>query len=161
MRKLTLLLLCLGLGLAACSRASGPTGPTPIENEIFAPELNIDLSQMTRTESGLYLQDLIVGEGAVAESGKEIRVHYIGRLVDGRTFDSSVGGQPLTFTLGVGRVIKGWDEGIVGMRVGGTRKLVIPSSLAYGSKKNGPIPAYATLVFEVALIDVQEDEEDA
>lgn len=155
MRKLAVAVLCLALGATACSRTSGPTGPTPIEQETFAPELLINLDEMTQTDSGLYLQDLAEGDGAVAESGKYIRVHYIGRLVDGRTFDSSVGKQPIGFTLGIRDVIAGWDEGIQGMRVGGTRKLVIPSTLAYGKKGRGSIPPHATLVFEVALVEVR------
>jgi FKBP-type peptidyl-prolyl cis-trans isomerase len=84
-----------------------------------------------------------------------VSVHYTGRLVDGWTFETSVGGQPITFVLGTGRVIAGWDEGLAGMRVGGRRKLVIPSHLGYGKRGSGPIPPYATLVFDVVLVGVK------
>jgi FKBP-type peptidyl-prolyl cis-trans isomerase len=155
MRKFALPLLCLLLGVGACSKAEELLGPTPIEDETFAPDLGVNLSKMTRTESGLYIQDLAVGEGEVAESGRYLKVHYTGRLVDGYTFDTSVGRQPYGFPLGVGRVIAGWDEGLKGMRAGGSRKLVIPSDLAYGKKGAGDIPPNATLVFDVVLVSVQ------
>lgn len=156
MKTFSLAALCLSLALAACNRGADTTSPTPIEEEEFAPALGVDLNQMTRTESGLYIEDLNVGGGAVAESGKRVWVHYTGWLVDGRSFDSSIGKQPIDFVLGTGRVIRGWDEGLKGMRVGGTRKLVIPSDLAYGKKgSSGVIPPHATLVFEVALTAVE------
>jgi FKBP-type peptidyl-prolyl cis-trans isomerase len=155
MRRIIIPLLTLVIGAAACNRASGPTGPTPIEQEKFAPQLGVDLDQMTRTNSGLYLQDLEIGTGAVAEADSTVSVHYTGRLVDGWTFDTSAGRQPITFVLGARQVIAGWDEGLKGMQVGGRRKLVIPSHLAYGKKGSGPIPAYATLVFDVVLVEVK------
>lgn len=141
--------------LAGCSQSDDVAGPTPIEEETFAPELGIDLERMTRTGSGLYLEDLVVGEGEAAEAGNKVSVAYVGWLADGTQFDSSAGGAPLSFTLGVGYVIKGWDEGLVGMRVGGRRRLVIPSHLGYGARRNGIIPAYSTLVFEVVLAGVE------
>ncbi len=155
MRRLVLPLLCLVIGAAGCSRASNPTGPTPIEQEEFAPALSVNLSEMTRTNSGLYLQDLSIGSGEVAEPGRTVRVHYTGWLVDGWEFDTSLDEGPIEFTLGTGLVIAGWDEGLQGMRVGGTRKLVIPSHLAYGKKGSRSIPRHATLVFDVALVGVE------
>lgn len=163
MRKFTLPLLLLLLGTAACNSSKEPTGPgaTPIEEETFAPELGVDLSKMTRTASGLYLQDLTIGEGAEAKSGRHLEVHYTGRLVNGFTFDSSVGESPIELTLGVRQVIDGWDEGLQGMRVGGSRKLVIPSELAYGKEgakdQDGRvvIPPHATLIFDVVLVSVR------
>jgi FKBP-type peptidyl-prolyl cis-trans isomerase FkpA len=107
---------------------------------------------------GLVVDDLKAGSGTVAVKGKVISVHYTGRLTDGTKFDSSYDrGQPIEFPLGAGVVIKGWDQGIDGMRVGGKRKLTIPPDLAYGARgtPGGPIPPNATLVFEVELVAVK------
>lgn len=107
--------------------------------------------------------DLRVGTGAEATSGKAITVHYTGWLYDGSKadskglqFETSAGRTPFSFTLGAGQVIAGWDQGLVGMKVGGSRRLVIPPSLAYGPARNGPIPPNASLVFEVELIAVED-----
>lgn len=106
--------------------------------------------------------DVIVGTGADATAGKSLTVNYTGWLYDasksdhkGVQFETSVGKTPFTFTLGIGQVIVGWDRGVPGMKVGGLRRLVIPPSLAYGGIRNGPIPPFATLVFEIELLDVQ------
>jgi FKBP-type peptidyl-prolyl cis-trans isomerase FkpA len=105
--------------------------------------------------------DLRVGTGAEAAAGNTVTVHYTGWFYDptkpdqkGVQFDSSAGGSPVTFTLGAGSVIPGWDQGIPGMKVGGLRRLVVPPSLAYGSARYGPIPPNTTLVFEVELLAV-------
>jgi FKBP-type peptidyl-prolyl cis-trans isomerase len=105
--------------------------------------------------SGLKYQDVKVGDGALAESGMTISVHYTGWLQSGTQFDSSVGKEPFTFQLGSGQVIRGWDEGVKGMRVGGKRKLTIPPELGYGAGDHGPIPGNSTLVFDVELLSVQ------
>jgi FKBP-type peptidyl-prolyl cis-trans isomerase FkpA len=103
--------------------------------------------------SMLETQDLVVGTGATAVNGDVLTVHYIGSFLDGRVFQSSyTSGQPFTFRLGAGQVIAGWDQGIPGMKVGGKRKLTIPSSLAYGSQGNGPIPPNTPVQFEVELL---------
>lgn len=95
------------------------------------------------------------GKGTVAQAGQRVNVHYNGVLEDGTPFDSSYErGRPLTFTLGVGQVIKGWDMGVEGMRVGGKRQLVIPPSLGYGARGAGSIPPNATLIFDVELVGV-------
>jgi FKBP-type peptidyl-prolyl cis-trans isomerase FkpA len=106
--------------------------------------------------------DVRVGTGAAAASGNTLSVNYTGWLYDaskpeqkGAMFESSIGSTPLSFTLGAGQVIPGWDQGIPGMRVGGLRRLVIPPSLAYGPSRNGAIPPNATLVFDVELLSVE------
>jgi len=106
------------------------------------------------TASGLIIEDLKVGTGAEAAAGQHVSVHYTGWLTDGSKFDSSKDrGDPFEFPLGAGHVIRGWDEGVQGMKVGGSRKLTIPADLGYGSRgAGGVIPPNATLVFEVELL---------
>jgi peptidylprolyl isomerase len=148
-----LALIILGLGLSACGSddSTGPKDPTELE---YAPELGVDLSQMTLTASGLYWQDLVVGTGAEAEATSIVTVHYTGWLHSGLKFDSSYDrGEPAAFPLA--NLILGWREGIPGMRVGGKRKLVVPSSLGYGPSGQGAIPGNATLVFDIELLGVQ------
>jgi peptidylprolyl isomerase len=111
-----------------------------------------------KTDDGLQYWDLRVGNGETAKEGHRVRVHYTGWLANGKKFDSSVDlGQPFDFTIGNGEVIKGWDEGVAGMRVNGRRQLHIPSALAYGEKgtEDGSIPPNATLIFDIQLIAVQ------
>jgi FKBP-type peptidyl-prolyl cis-trans isomerase len=111
---------------------------------------------MPTTPSGLQYTDTKEGTGAVAKSGDNVEVHYTGTFPDGKKFDSSKDrGQPFRFPLGAGRVIKGWDEGVAGMKVGGTRQLIIPPELGYGARgAPGAIPPNATLHFEVELLKV-------
>ncbi len=105
--------------------------------------------------NGLRIADLAAGSGAEAAAGANVTVHYTGWLTDGRKFDSSRDrGSAFTFRLGSGQVIRGWDEGVAGMRVGGRRRLEIPPDLGYGSRGVGPIPGGATLIFAVELLDV-------
>ena len=116
---------------------------------------------MITTPSGLQYEDTVVGNGDEAKAGRPVMVHYTGWLfndgVQGGKFDSSKDrGQPFEFPLGAGHVIKGWDEGVQGMKIGGTRKLTIPAHLGYGARgAGGVIPPNATLVFEVELLDLQ------
>ncbi|MFA5830384.1 MAG: FKBP-type peptidyl-prolyl cis-trans isomerase [Candidatus Paceibacterota bacterium] len=109
------------------------------------------------TESGLKIEDIIVGTGASAVAGKKVFVHYIGTLTDGTKFDASRdrGDVPFSFTLGEGEVIKGWDEGVSGMKVGGKRNLTIPPELGYGERNVGVIPPGSTLIFEVELLKAE------
>jgi FKBP-type peptidyl-prolyl cis-trans isomerase len=111
----------------------------------------------TKTASGLEYWDIKVGTGAVASAGMKVKVDYTGWLTNGKKFDSSVGtGRPFDFLLGGGQVIKGWDEGVAGMKVGGKRQLRIPPDLAYGEKGYSPvIPPNATLIFDVQLVEAK------
>ena len=111
----------------------------------------------TTTASGLVIEELIIGEGAEARAGQMVSVHYTGWLTDGTKFDSSTDrNEPFEFSLGARHVIAGWDEGVQGMKIGGTRKLTIPSTLGYGARgAGGVIPPNATLVFEVELLGLE------
>jgi FKBP-type peptidyl-prolyl cis-trans isomerase FkpA len=136
-----LALILLSLLPVACSD-DDPTGPSGVD--------------------ALEVIDVRVGDGATAQNGNTLVVHYSGWLYDetaperkGQQFDSSVGRAPFTLTLGLGQVIAGWEQGLVGMRQGGLRRLIIPPSLAYGASGSGPIPPNATLVFDVELLEVR------
>ncbi len=122
----------------------------------MGPNFFPSASQGASAQSGqLVVQDEVVGTGAVAQSGDTLTVDYTGKLEDGTVFDTSVGRQPISFVLGEGQVIPGWEQGFQGMREGGKRVLIIPPSLAYGSQGIGPIPPNATLTFEVSLLKVE------
>lgn len=146
--KLIAIAVTLGLTLASCSDNS-----------------NNNSGKQTMQENASFIKtDVVIGEGATAEKGKTVSVHYTGWLFDekadnkhGTKFDSSVDrGDPLEFPLGVGRVIKGWDEGVAGMKVGGKRTLTIPPEMGYGSAgAGGVIPANATLIFDVELLAIK------
>src|SRR5688572_28809406 len=141
---------------AGCS--DDPAGPVDPADLVFAPALNVNLAAMTRSSSGLYMQDEVVGTGALAARGSTVTVDYTGWLHNGTQFDTSAGKSPFTVTnLGSAVVIAGWNEGLIGMRVGGRRLLVIPSHLGYGAAGagNGAIPPHATLVFRVDLRSVR------
>lgn len=141
---------CGGEGADACAQV----GSMPAPQEM-AP--SVDVSDMTQTASGLYLLDMVVGEGEEAVPGQGVTVHYTGWFLDGEKFDSSVDrGETFRFPLGGGRVIAGWDEGVAGMRIGGKRRLVIPPELAYGAAGRPGIPANSMLVFDVDLFCVGE-----
>ena len=114
------------------------------------------MTEKTTTESGLQIEEIKLGEGQSASAGQQVSVHYTGWLLDGTKFDSSKDrAEAFEFGLGQRQVIAGWDEGVQGMRVGGTRKLTIPGHLAYGTRGAGAvIPPNATLVFEVELLDI-------
>ena len=150
---LTLLWGC-GEPDAESVEAPPPMAEDPSELS-YAPELGVDFTALDQTSSGLYMQDLEVGEGEPAEEGEILIVHYTGSLPDGTVFDSSrERDQPFSLPLGAGLVIPGWDEGLVGMRPGGRRLLVIPPHLAYGAEGSpGVIPPNATLVFQVELLE--------
>ena len=132
-----------------------PSDPNPI---LFAmAEETQEESNSRTTDSGLIIVDIVKGEGDEANSGQTVSVNYTGTLEDGTQFDTSIGRGPFSFPLGAGRVIKGWDEGVAGMKVGGKRKLTIPPELGYGDQGAGNvIPPGATLVFEIELLSVED-----
>ena len=111
----------------------------------------------TAQAAGLKVEDIKIGTGQEAATGMTVEVHYTGWLTNGDKFDSSLDrGRPFSFGLGLRQVIKGWDQGVVGMKEGGKRRLTIPPELGYGNRKAGPIPANSTLVFEVELLKVSD-----
>ena len=130
-----------------------PSDPNPI---LFAMAEETQSENNSRTtESGLIISDIVAGEGDEACAGQTVTVNYTGTLEDGTQFDTSIGRAPFSFPLGAGRVIKGCEEGVAAMKVGGTRKLTIPPELGYGSRGAGNvIPANATLIFEGELLNV-------
>ena len=149
LRAALVLVLALGLFIQGKNAAAGSSdksssGPTKV------------FGKPTVTGSGLQYWDIKAGTGAVAGASKQVKVHYTGWLLNGKKFDSSVdSGRPFEFELGTGQVIKGWDQGIVGMRVGGKRQLRIPPALGYGSSGSGPIPPNSVLIFDVELLGVK------
>jgi len=149
------LVLLTSVGLFACGGSADRENSGPQAG--FSASLGVDTAAMTRTPSGLRYQDVTAGEGAQATADRTVSVHYTGWLPNGEKFDSSRDrNQPFSFTLGAGQVIAGWDEGVAGMKVGGSRKLVIPAELGYGTSGAPPdIPPGATLVFDVELLDVR------
>ena len=141
---------------AACAKEGATPMTAAIDSTTFAPALQVDLSQATKTGSGLYYRDLVVGSGPEVEAGQTVAVHYAGFLTDGTSFDANQPGkEPFTFQPGTGQVIAGWDEGVVGMRVGGKRQLILPPDLGYGARGIGPIPGNAILVFTVDVVAIR------
>lgn len=148
-------IVIVAAAMSASCTLEPPVAPAPdIEDTVFASGLGIDLTKMTKTASGLYYQDLTPGGGIAAASGNHVTVHYTGFLSNGTTFDTSIGKTPFGFTIGASQVIKGWDEGMIGVRVGGTRRLIVPPALGYGPVQNGAIPPNSVLVFNVQLISI-------
>jgi len=135
--------------LATRVEAQAPNGTA------LASSLGVDVAQM-HDQRGVLVRDLTVGTGRAASREMTVAVRYTLWLADGTAVDSTKESEPpVTFTIGKHDVVRGWEEGVVGMRVGGRRQLVIPPKLAYGAKGNGPVPADATLVFTVELVDVR------
>ena len=162
MLRLSFALASLLIALPGCQQSSStpssnPSTTSSMEAPKPAAPSAVPSAATRTTASGLQIQDLQIGTGAEAVTGKRVSMHYTGTLTDGTKFDSSLdSGRPYELTLGNREVIAGWDEGIVGMRVGGKRRLTIPPQLAYGARGYPPvIPPDATLVFELELMDVK------
>jgi peptidylprolyl isomerase len=146
------------LALSACGGGAEPAVPTQPASQPTRQPATQPASAPTgdvTTASGLQYTDLVVGTGDTPQAGDFIVVHYTGTLIDGTQFDSSAGGDPIVFQIGVGQVIAGWDEGVGSMKVGGKRRLIIPPELGYGERgAGGVIPPNATLIFEVELMEI-------
>lgn len=174
MRRMPLFVLALtsavgAFGTAACSKLTEPAKVEPIQSEPAGAEAKqaangapsgaptpAPSAAPAVPEGKLEVTDVTVGKGTEAKDGDQVKVHYVGTLVDGKQFDANKDGdEPFAFELGKGRVIKGWDEGVKGMKVGGKRKLKIPPSMAYGPRGvPGAIPPNSTLLFDVELLGV-------
>lgn len=141
--------------LASLSLAGAP--PAHAQDPGFAPALGINLAEMHRTGRGVHYRDLTVGEGLAVGTGFTVTIHYTGWLPDGTQFETSrLDNEPVTFRLGDGKVIRGWEDGLRGMRPGGVRQLVVPAGVAYGNRGLPPvIPPNTTLVFEIQLISAR------
>lgn len=144
---------------SATPTAEVSVSASPVATVAVSPTAS-PVGKVITTASGLQYQDQVIGTGALAKAGQTVTVNYTGMFTNGTKFDSSIDSafghvEPFSFQLGASQVIKGWDEGVAGMKVGGKRKLVIPASLGYGAQANGPIPANSILVFEVELIGIK------
>ncbi len=142
--------ICASLAVAQTAARKSIPPKTSAPTKVTGPGI--------KTDSGLQYWEIRMGNGEAAKEGSRVRVHYTGWLTNGKKFDSSVdAGKPFDFTIGNGEVIKGWEEGVAGMRVGGKRQLKIPPELGYGTEgtPDGPIPPNATLIFDVQLLAVQ------
>lgn len=127
-----------------------------VKSDEMKKQQSADAQGTVKKQIQLKVEDLVKGSGKEVKKGDSIVIHYKGTLTDGSTFDNSYNrGTPFETQIGVGQVIRGWDEGVVGMKVGGKRRLTIPPELGYGDRAVGPIPANSTLIFEVELIDVK------
>jgi len=154
MRFSRALSLLAPLAFAACLNGTEPDSypNIPIESTTFASNLNVNLAASTKTPSGLYYRDVTAGTGKTVATGDSVRVYYQGALASGQLFDQRASPQStFDFKLGTAFVIPGWDEGLVGMKVGGTRQLIIPPALAYGPSGYASIPPNAVLVFNITM----------
>jgi FKBP-type peptidyl-prolyl cis-trans isomerase len=152
MRLRLLAILC-----CATAAACGDSSPTNVIDETtFDASLGVNLAQSTKLPSGLYYRDITPGTGTTLAAGQTVGMRYVGSFANGEVFDSNPAPKPvLVFQLGAGRVIKGWDQGLVGMKVGGRRQLIVPPQLGYGPNDYGPIPGNSVLVFTVDAVSAQ------
>lgn len=148
-------LLVFGLASGACLDTGFEPEPV-IEETTFAAALNVDLAASTRLTSGMYIRDLTVGTGAEVALGNTVRAYYTGWLPDGTKIDERIPpNTPFGFVFGVRAVILGWDIGLTGMRVGGSRQLIIPPRLGYGPQGFGSVPGNSILVFTVTIVEIE------
>lgn len=151
---------CSGDDGGEATESAAEAGAT-VANEVqmdtdFAESLDVDLDRMTRTESGLYYEDVDPGSGLAARDGHVLQTHYTGWLTTGEEFGTSRDGAPYKFQLGRQQVPRGFEEGVTGMRIGGVRRIVVPPSLAYGPRGQPPtIPPSATLIYEIELLEIE------
>jgi FKBP-type peptidyl-prolyl cis-trans isomerase FkpA len=146
---------CGGVGAGGGGAAPPVPAASGPETVTFAPSLGIDLASMRRTSSGVYWKDLKVGTGATARRTSSVSARYTGYLADGRIFDTTGSDTPVAFQLGGREVIRGWNDGIPGMKAGGIRRLVVPPELGYGTRGRGGVPPNAILIFDIQLVDVR------
>jgi peptidylprolyl isomerase len=152
MRLALFAILCCA---AACGDSSAPPA-VPIDQTTFDASLGVDLARSTKLPSGLYYRDVTPGTGTALASGQTVGMRYVGAFANGDVFDSNPAPKAVfSFVLGAGKVIKGWDQGLVGMKVGGRRQLIIPPELGYGPNDYGPIPGNSVLVFTVDAVSAQ------
>ncbi|HSJ25680.1 MAG TPA: FKBP-type peptidyl-prolyl cis-trans isomerase [Longimicrobiales bacterium] len=144
----------MSFALAALIAAGCASTPLATPDDVmFAPSLNVDLAQMERLPSGVYVRDLREGAGGVVQRGQRVAVHFVGWLADGTQFDGvAPPSPPVQFQLGAGEVIRGWDDGIAGMRAGGQRMIVVPAARGYGRQRTGNVPPNSVLVFVVEVV---------
>lgn len=157
-KSLGALLLSAAVMMSGCSqRETAPSDVKKSGDTAMEKSTGSQSGALIKTSTGLQYEDLVGGSGASPSPGKKVTVHYTGWLTDGSKFDSSVDrNQPFVFQIGAGEVIRGWDEGVMTMKLGGKRKLIIPPALGYGAAgAGGVIPPNATLVFEVILLDIR------
>jgi FKBP-type peptidyl-prolyl cis-trans isomerase FkpA len=147
-------LLAAVLLIAGCADVDGPGPPSDPATETYAASLGVNLSQMKKVSDQLYTQDLVIGTGAIAATEDSVSVTYTGWLVNGEVFFSNSATGPVKFMLGSEFVIDGINQGLIGMKVGGKRRLVIGSALGYGSQDYGKVPGRSTLVIEAELVAV-------
>ena len=149
--------IVLAFFLFSCHKSHDNKTTEITENKMQESKEISNLGEEIKTASGLVFIDEIIGTGKNPKTGDKVVVHYTGTLENGTKFDSSIDrDRPFEFTIGIGRVIKGWDEGGASMKVGGKRKLIIPSNLGYGSRDMGTIPPNSTLLFDIELIEIKE-----
>jgi FKBP-type peptidyl-prolyl cis-trans isomerase len=155
MKKHSILVLFALAGVLSLSAQTTPKKPVHTTRRPASGPTKVT-GEGVKTSSGLQYWDIKAGTGQEAKTGSKVKVHYTGWLTSGKKFDSSVGSAPFDFTLGQGEVIKGWDEGVAGMQVGGKRQLKIPPDLAYGEDGHPPqVPPNSTLIFDVTLVAVK------